>query len=214
MTCPHCQIGIHEGFGDAQVCIYAAKGAEPMWSVIAQHQQCPECNKIIIRLQFHVPGQRATEMLVFPRRGARPVPSEVPEPYRGDFTEASEALAYSEKASAALSRRCLQAVLRDKAQVKHSTLYNEIDEAIGSGKLPPDIAEALHALREFGNFAAHPMKDAATGSIVDVEAGEAEWMLDVLERLFDFCFVGPALTAKRKAELNAKLTAVGKKPIS
>lgn len=49
--------------------------------------------------------------------------------------------------------------------------------------------------------------------IVDVEPGEAEWMLDIVERLFDIYFVGPALTARRKSELNAKLAAVGKKPL-
>lgn len=63
-------------------------------------------------------------------------------------------------------------------------------------QLPSDIADGLHVLREFGNFAAHPLKDAATGMIVDVEPGEAEWMLDIIERLFDLYFVGPALTAR------------------
>jgi hypothetical protein len=38
-------------------------------------------------------------------------------------------------------------------------------------------------------------------------------MLDIVERLFDFYFVGPALTASRKAAINAKLVAVGKKPL-
>ena len=61
-----------------------------------------------------------------------------------------------------------------------------------------------------GNFAAHPLKSTTTGSIVDVEPGEAEWNLDVLESLFDFYFVQPAISAKRKAELNKKLKEAGK----
>lgn len=52
-----------------------------------------------------------------------------------------------------------------------------------------------------------------TGAIVDVETGEAEWMLDVLESLFDFYFVRPAKLAARKTELNKKLTDVGKEPL-
>jgi hypothetical protein len=151
--------------------------------------------------------------LAFPRSSSRPVPPEVTDPYKTDFKEAAEVLALSEKASAALSRRCLQAILRDKAGVKHSSLYNEIEEAINAGHLPPDIADGLHALREFGNFAAHPLADIQTGAIVEVDPGEAEWMLDIVERLFDFYFVGPALTASRKAAINAKLVAVGKKPL-
>jgi hypothetical protein len=43
-----------------------------------------------------------------------------------------------------------------------------------------------------------------TGAIVDVEPGEAEWTLDVVESLFDFYFVRPAKLAARKAEINKK----------
>jgi len=46
--------------------------------------------------------------------------------------------------------------------------------------------------------------------IVDVEDGEAEWNLDVLDLLFDFYFVQPAISAKRKAALNQKLKDAGK----
>ena len=45
---------------------------------------------------------------------------------------------------------------------------------------------------------------------MDVEANEAEWNLDVLELLFDFYFVQPAISAKRKIELNKKLKETGK----
>jgi hypothetical protein len=54
------------------------------------------------------------------------------------------------------------------------------------------------------------MKSTTTGSIVDVEPGEAEWNLEVVEMLFDFCFVQPALAAKRKADLDQKLKDIGK----
>jgi hypothetical protein len=57
------------------------------------------------------------------------------------------------------------------------------------------------------------MKSTNTGEVIDFEPGEAEWNLDVLESLFDFYFVQPALAAKRKAELNKKLKQVGKPEI-
>lgn len=66
----------------------------------------------------------------------------------------------------------------------------------------------------FDQFAAHPQKSTASGAILDVEPGEAEWNLDVLESLFDFYFIQPALSAKRKAELNQKLKAAGKPEIT
>ena len=81
---------------------------------------------------------------------------------------------------------------------------NQIEEVIATGKLPSHISEGLHAVRNIGNFAAHPTKSKSTGEIVDVEPGEAEWNLDVLEFLFDFYFVQPVLAAKRKAAINKK----------
>ena len=63
--------------------------------------------------------------------------------------------------------------------------------------LPSHIADSLDAVRNIGNFAAHPAKSQATGEVVPVEPGEAEWTLDTLEELFDFYFVSPARTKAR-----------------
>ena len=77
--------------------------------------------------------------------------------------------------------------------------------------LPSHIADGLDAVRNIGNFAAHPIKSQSTGEIVPVEPGEAEWNLDVLESLFDFYFVSPARTKARKEALNKKLADAGKR---
>jgi hypothetical protein len=45
---------------------------------------------------------------------------------------------------------------------------------------------------------------------VDVEAGEADWLLDVLEELLDFYFVRPAASRRRREKLNEKLKDTGK----
>ena len=119
----------------------------------------------------------------------------------------------SAKASAALSRRCLQLLLRDKAKVKHQDLVKEIQELLDRGTLPSHIAESLDAARNIGNFAAHATKSKSTGEIVPVEDGEAEWNLDVLESLFDFYFVSPARTKARRDALNKKLADAGKPPL-
>ena len=62
-------------------------------------------------------------------------------------------------------------------------------------------------------FAAHPIKSKSTGEVVDVEPGEAEWNLDILEQLFDFYFVQADLLRKKKEKLNQKLADVGKPPM-
>ena len=79
--------------------------------------------------------------------------------------------------------------------------------------LPSEIAANVDAIRHIGNFAAHPMKSKASGEIVEVEEGEAEWLLDVLEELFDFYYVGPAQAAARRDALNKKLASLGKPPL-
>lgn len=90
------------------------------------------------------------------------------------------------------------------------TLDNEITQVLDSGKLPSRLADNLDALRTVGNFAAHPIKSTSTGEVVDVEDGEAEWLLDVLEDLFDFYFVLPVRAQGRRDALNAKLRDAGK----
>jgi hypothetical protein len=146
--------------------------------------------------------------LAHPASRSRPVPAGVVDPYKQDFIEACKVLQDSPKASAALSRRCLQMVLRDKAGTKSKDLYDQIEEV--TGKVPSHIGESLHAVRNIGNFVAHPLKSTNTGEIVEVENHEAEWNLDVLELLFDFYFVQPAIATKRKADLNKKLKDAGK----
>jgi len=64
-----------------------------------------------------------------------------------------------------------------------------------------------------GNFSAHPLKSQKSGEILPVEPAEAEWTLDVLEALFDFYFVQPAIISKKKDVLNAKLSSAGKPPV-
>ncbi len=154
------------------------------------------------------------EYLVRPKVAFRsPPPSEVSSGYAIDYSEACLVLADSPKASAALSRRCLQNLLRGEAHVKHADLAREIQEVLDSGKLPSHIAESIDIVRNIGNFAAHPIKSQSTGEIVDVEPGEAEWNLDVLESLFDFYFVQPEKSRQRRAALNQKLADAGKPPV-
>jgi len=152
--------------------------------------------------------------MIYPKAMARsPISTDVKEQYAADYREACLVLADSPKASAALSRRTLQLLLREEARVKISNLSNEIDEVLASGKLPSHLAEAIDAIRILGNFAAHPMKSTNTGEILDVEPGEADWTLDVLEGLFDFYFVQPAILRSKKDALNKKLAEAGKPPM-
>ncbi|MDR3455040.1 MAG: DUF4145 domain-containing protein [Rhodoferax sp.] len=92
-------------------------------------------------------------------------------------------------------------------------MVKAIDALLASRSLPSSLAGNVDAIRNIGNFAAHPMKDTNSGAILPVEPHEAEWNLDVLEGLFDFYFVQPAKDQAKIAALNAKLAAAGKPPV-
>jgi len=142
-----------------------------------------------------------------------PAAPEVESKFAEDYNEACLVLPFSPKASAALSRRCLQNIIRLKEGIKERNLKTEIDKLIATNKLPSYISDNLEIIRGFGNIAAHGMEDQASGEILDVEPNEAEFLLDVLELLFDLYFVQAAKAAKMKAALNQKLTSAGQKPI-
>lgn len=142
-----------------------------------------------------------------------PCPTQVKPSLAEDYNEACLVLNDSPKASAALSRRCLQNLLREAAKVKPDDLAREIQQVLDSGVLRSEISEGLDMVRAIGNFGTHPIKSKQTGEIMPVEPGEAEWNLDVLESLFDFYFVQPAILKEKKDALNKKLAEAGKPPL-
>ncbi|MGZ6692448.1 MAG: DUF4145 domain-containing protein [Solirubrobacteraceae bacterium] len=158
--------------------------------------------------------QVESEFVMYPA-GPRPRPlgPEVTGEYAQDFREASLVLPYSPKASAALSRRLVQHIIREKAEITRRDLNAEIEAVIEQGTLPTDLAHDLDMIRTTGNFAAHPAKSQNTGEVVDVEPGEAEGLLDLVEELLDFYFVRPARRAVKREALNAKLQDIGKPPL-
>jgi hypothetical protein len=96
--------------------------------------------------------------------------------------------------------------------ITRPTLAAEIDEVLAGNLVSTALGQQLDAVSEIGNFAAHPAKSTTTGDIVDVEPGEAEWNLDVLDGLFEEWFVQPAILAARIAKMNAKLIDAEKRP--
>ncbi len=69
----------------------------------------------------------------------------------------------------------------------------------------------MDAVRNFGNFAAHPMTSTQTGDATVVEPYEAERVLTVIKALFNYYFVQPEVFKSKKDQINVKLRAVGKK---
>lgn len=214
MKCPHCLVSFHDNVQETPL----GEDQTSHWTLLKN--TCPACGKFIFLLgekynrsrvqnQNHYYNSRV--LLCYPKGNSRtPLGPEVPAKFADDYREACVTLGDSPKASAALSRRCLQHLLREKSSVKPGNLINEIQQVIDSGKLPSHLTESLDAVRNIGNFAAHPTKSNSSGEIIEVEPGEAEWTLSVLESLFDFYFTQPDLLKKKKEALNKKLGEAGK----
>lgn len=109
----------------------------------------------------------------------------IPEVILNDYEEACLIKDLSPKASATLSRRCLQGMIRDFWDVKEKNLFEEI-KAI-EGKIEPEVWEAIDSIRSLGNIGAHMEKDI--NIIVDVEPDEAQLLISLLEMLFDEWYI-------------------------
>jgi len=147
------------------------------------------------------------------RRATRPVDALVPEAMRKDYVEASLILDDSPRMSAVLSRRILADLLADYGGYQEYTLAAQIDKFLADPAHPSNQKENLHYLREIGDFSAHTKKDRESGEIVEVHHEEAEWTLDVVDRLFDYFIVTPTKDAQRRAAMDEKLRKAGRKPI-
>ncbi|MGI9533349.1 MAG: DUF4145 domain-containing protein [Thermodesulfobacteriota bacterium] len=220
MKCPHCLENFLET--ERSNAYDLGEDSQGIGFIIQFH--CPSCDKYILYLQpkwvqpisgprVSNHGTNALKRMFYPKGTNRPPLSpDVTSKYADDYIESCLVISDSPKASAALSRRCLQNLIREHFSITKNTLADEINELMTNSSLPSHILDVIDPIREYGNFSAHPTKNISTGEIIDVEPGEAEWLLEILECLFDFCFVVPARNKARKNTLDSKLKSAGKKP--
>lgn len=127
---------------------------------------------------------------IIPEGSAKPQPEYIPQALRDDYYEACMIRDLSPKASATLTRRCLQGMIRDFAGIKKGTLIGEINalkDSVKNGKADRTISaesvQAIDDVRGVGNIGAHMEKDI--NMIVDVDPGEAQALIELVESLFD-----------------------------
>ena len=216
ITCPYCKtlIHVHEYLAQAQTKPFDLIPKDGHLSLALKWLQCTSCKGSVVYLVWGKNDKNDFEEkkreMVIPRTVVPVIPAGVPSILSTQFIEATVILKDSPRASAALSRRCLQTLLREYAQVKSTDLADEIQQVLNQKALPSYLAERIDYVRTIGNFGAHPIKSKDTGEIVEVEPGEAEWLLETLEGLFDFYFAQPAKLKDIKGRLNEKLRRAGK----
>ena len=152
---------------------------------------CPndECQEYTIRAKLHsafwVHGSHKIEKEVRfqwsmkPSSLAKQFPSYIPEAIVSDYKEACLIRDLSSKASATLSRRCLQGIIRDFWSVKKGRLVDEIN--LIKDKIDPITWQAIDSVRSIGNIGAHMEKDI--NLIIEVEPQEAQLLIGLIEVL-------------------------------
>jgi len=141
------------------------------------------------------------------------VAPEVDDRFADDFAQAAGTISISPKAGAALGRRLLQDIIHEKAGITKNNLNDEIQAVIDSGSAPSWLAENLDTVRLSGTSRPIRSRARTTARSSRSKRGKPEFLLNVIEGLFDFYFVHPARAAEARAAINQKFADAGKPPL-
>ena len=146
----------------------------PKEMIYIDFYKCPNCNKISISLGGIGTDVKGISLPVYPKSLAKQFPDYIPQQIRQDYEEAYSIVNLSPKASATLSRRCLQGMIRDFWGINKNKLAAAIEEL--KTKVSPTLWQAIDGIRSIGNIGAHMEKDIDL--IIDVDPDEAEMNLN------------------------------------
>lgn len=172
---------------------------------------CPntECSKLWLRAELcrthkRIPypyGWAKSTVIqnwqLLPESEAKVLPDYIPQQIQQDYYEACRIRDLSSKASATLSRRCLQGMIRDFWSIKKARLKDEIDDL--EEKVDSDVWASIDAVRSVGNIGAHMEKDINV--MIDVEPGEAQLLIGLIEQLVEDWYVSRESRRKRTEAL-------------
>ncbi len=196
MQCPHCR---HE-FDTKPHTFSLGIDRDGTWQVAST--RCPSCERLIVNL---CTDQDCTYP-AWPATLTRPwLCPEVPEEFAAEYHTAAQVIHYSPEASAAISRRLLHRFLADYLDAGDDGLAEQIDTVVSFTCLPVYLKEALATLSQVARLDQRAAKSAHPEALSGVEPGEAEWLLDVLEPLFELQFVQPARMQRKVALLEEQI---------
>lgn len=154
-------------------------------AVAIEFFKCPQCEKYSIFAKGKGSYSKNLNVPLIPNSLAKQFPEYIPKAIRQDYEEAYSIVNLSPKASATLSRRCLQGMIRDFHGIKKSRLIDEI-KALQT-VVSVSQWKAIDSIRSIGNIGAHMEKDINT--IVEVDPDEAEKLLKLIELLIDKWYI-------------------------
>lgn len=216
--CPHCErfVTISDERRSNSAHYLGIEGADGKVVLLSNFIVCPnpECKKLTLDASTYRwdysggGGTRKVKDLIkhwrlIPDGAAKSFPDYIPVAIRNDYEEACRIVDLSPKASATLSRRCLQGILRNFWGVKPGRLVDEI-KAI-EDKTDAVTWAAIDAVRAIGNIGAHMEKDINV--IIEVDPGEAELLINLIENLMTEWYVGKHEREQRMLAVTAAAAA-------
>lgn len=167
--------------------------------VVCPNKSCRE-QTIFLNIYEYFPqsyrtGNRIYNWYLKPESEAKPFPDFIPIQLRNDYEEACLIKTKSPKASATLSRRCLQGMIRDFWGIKKDRLIDEINAL--EEKVDASTWKAIDSVRHVGNIGAHMEKDV--NLIIDIDQEEASLLIWLIETLFEEWYI-----AKHEKDMKMK----------
>lgn len=183
------------------------KGQEVTETIWLYFYHCPQCSRTALSIKSTGGTIQLSEQRIFPISDAKIFPDYIPAHIRQDYEEACKIVSLSPKASATLSRRCLQEMIRDFWRINnhfwsdHPNLCKELHiRDIGKPNLWQEIRaveetcsidelliKVFKALKDLGNIGAHPT--VSSSEMIDVNADEAIMMVQFIEILMERTYI-------------------------
>ncbi len=154
---------------------------------------CPNelCRQRTISLRIVQLNNRAQEMhtifswQLLPESEAKTFPDYIPEKLRREYHESCLLKSKSPRASAVISRKCIQGILRDFFGVSGPSLADEIKSL--RGKMDNTAWQAIDIARQFGSINSYLNQDV--NLLIDVQPDEASLLIWLMETLFEEFYI-------------------------
>ncbi|MDA0988700.1 MAG: DUF4145 domain-containing protein [Chloroflexi bacterium] len=140
---------------------------------------------------------------MWPIGSERHIPDGVPEHIAKVYKRASRLLDYDNVACAAFARTCLEKILDDKGIPKFRDIRNlekRIERFVADVPMNSALRENVDSIRKMGNFI-HLNETVFTGEFDDIDSGQATYVLDILNDLFEELHARPKQQADRRRQL-------------
>jgi hypothetical protein len=150
---------------------------------------CPACHEPSIwhQVWLDAAGEFVRDRRIYPTihdNGA------LPEKVRARLDAALRVKKFEPSAYAVLIRRMLETVCNEEGATGKD-LFSKLDDLVAKGRMPQQLADVAHQLREVGNLGAHDDE-------VEVDAKDVPLIEDLAEAILEYLYRAPAKLAAVK----------------